>query len=420
MSLTIYFSPDLLNDFETKEEYSSFARQYELAATTDHLREVYQKEYKKKVIALKINLSSNGETEMSQSIVLHSTLNGTVAFDDNSEPELESETLLAFRGEQKQKFLELLHSFYTEDFQHEGAGDITTLYDVSVRESSNDDGVAGGMHEAASNGGTNEAASSHSNAGSDITKLIVLMTTMSVVVTVITLLCIAIFIRRSLRRQSESKSSLHNAVFDDGKVEKLDVDEEGQIQHEMEALSRLDASSTADIEEKSFDEISMESTLSSGEGRKFNQPLPVEISSSSLNSVEERFKRLNSEFLRAINDNASTWSFNDVGEDNISNTSPGGGSAMANESFGTSLGGASDLFRNVMKYDETVMPKETKFDMPEEKRGRHSLVDDGSYSFHGDSISGLEDEDYGSSFIGDINDGSSSFLGDINGLDYEK
>jgi hypothetical protein len=231
MSLTIYSSPDMLNDFETNEEYSLFARQYELAATTDHLRKVYQKQYNKKVIALKINLSSDGETKMSQSIVLHSTFDGTVAFDDNSEPELESETLFAFQGDQKQKFLEMFYSFYTEDFaQNKESDDIRTLYDVSVRESSNDDGIVGGTHE---------ASSSHSSAGSDITKLIVLTVT-SVIVTVITLICIAVFIRRSAGRQAESKSSPQNAVVDDGKVEKLDVDEEGQVQQEMEALSNLD------------------------------------------------------------------------------------------------------------------------------------------------------------------------------------
>ena len=411
MSLTIYSSPDMLNDFETNEEYSLFARQYELDATTDHLRKVYQKQYNKKVIALKINLSPDGETKMSQSIVLHSTFDGTVAFDDNSEPELESETLFAFQGDQKQKFLEMFHSFYTEDFaQNKESDDIRTLYDVSVRESLNDDGVAGGTHE---------ASSSHSSAGSDITKLIVLTFT-SVMVIVITLICIAVFIRRSAGRQAESKSSLQNAVVDDGKVEKLDVDEEGQIQHEMEALSNLDASSTADIEEKSFEEFSMESSISSGEGKNINPPLPVEISSSSLNSVEAQFMRLKLEVSRALNDNASTWSFNDVGEDNISNSSPGGGSSMANESYGTSLGGASDLFRNVMKYDEPAMPKESKLDKPEEEKGIHRFDDDGSYSFQGGSISGLEDEHYGGSFNGDINDESSSFLGDIHGLEYEK
>ncbi len=411
MSLTIYSSPDMLNDVEANEEYSSFTRQYELAATTDHLRKVYQKQYNKKVIAIKVNLSSDGETKMSQSIVLHSTFGGTVAFDDNSEPELESETLIAFQGEQKQKFLEMFHSFYTEDSaQLKEADNIRTLYDVSVRESSNDDGVAGGKHE---------TASSYSSADSDITKFIVLTVT-SVIVTVITLICIAVFIRRSTRRQVESKLSLQNAAFDDGKLEKLDVDEEGQIQHEMETPSSLDASSTADIEEKSFEEFSMESSISSGEGKNINPPFPMEISSSSLNSVEEHFMRLKLEVSRALNDNASTWSFNDVGEDNTSNSSPGGGSSMANESYGTSLGGASDLFSNVMKYDETVMPKEKKLDKPEEKKGIHSFVDDGSYSCQGDSISGLEDENYGGSFIGDINDGSSSFLGDVNSLEYEK
>ena len=400
----------MLNDRETNEEYSSFARQYELAATTDHLRKVYQQLHKKRVIALKINLSFDGKTEMSQSIVLHSTFDGIVAFDDNSEPELESETLLAFQGEQKYIFLEMFHSFYTEYFaQHNEDDDITTLYDVSVRESSNDDGVAGGTHE---------AAPSYSSAGSGITKLIVLTIT-SAIVTVITLIFIAVFIRRSTRRQVESKSSLKNAVFDDGKVDKLDVDEEGQIQHEMEVLTNLNASSTADIEEKSFEEISsMESSISSGEGRKRNPPLPVENSSSSLNSVEEQFMRLKLEVSCALNDNASTWSFE--GEDNISNSSPGGGSSMANESYGTSLDGASDLFRNVMKYDETAMPKESKLDKPEEEKGIHRFDDDGSYSFQGGSISGLEDEHYGGSFNGDINDESSSFLGDIHGLEYEK
>ena len=410
MSLTIYSSPDMLNDFETNEDFFLFARQYELAATTDHLRKVYQKQYNKKVIAIKVNQSSDGETKMSQSIVLHSTFDGTVAFDDNSEQELKSETLFAFQGDQKQKFLEMFHSFYTEDFaQNKESDDIRTLYDVSVRESLNDDGVAGGTHE---------ASSSHSSAGSDITKLIVLTVT-SVIVTVITLICIAVFIRRSTRRQVESKSSLQNAAFDDDNLEKLDVDEEGQIQHEMEALSNLDASSTADIEEKSFEEFSMESSISSGEGKNINPPLPVEISSSSLNSVEAQFMRLKLEVSRALNDNASTWSFNDVGEDNISNSSPGG-SSMANESYGTSLSGASDLFRNVMKYDETAIPKESKLDKPEEEKGIHRFDDDGSYSFQGGSISGLEDEHYSGSFIGDINDESSSFLGDLHGLEYEK
>lgn len=402
MSLAIYSSPDKMNKFDTDGEYSSFVRQYELDAMTEHLRSVYQERYNKRVIALKINLSSGGETEISQSIIFHSTFDGAVAFGDNSEPELESETLFAFKGKQKQKFLQIFHDLYAEDNNHKVV-DVTTLYDMAVKKSSDDDGsIAGGTHE---------AASGDSSAGSDNTKFIVI-TIVSVVLTVITLAATAVFIRRFTRPQQESKSNLNYSVFD--KVEKFD-DEEGQNQHDDMVLPNLDGSSTADIEEKSFEEeISMQSSLSSGEGRKsIDQPFPVEVTSSHLNSAEEQFLRLNSDVSGVLNDN---WSFKDVGEDDTSNSSPEGRSSIANESYGTSLGGASELFRNVMKYDETVMPNQTISDMSEEKKGE--FMDDGSSSFQGD-VSELEDEHYGDgdSYVGEIHDGSSSFLGDTNGLD---
>ncbi|KAL3810549.1 hypothetical protein ACHAXA_009782 [Cyclostephanos tholiformis] len=403
MSLTIYSSPDTLNESENDEKNYSFERQYELAATTVHLRNVYEERCKKKVIALKINLTPVGETKMTQGIVLHSTFDGTVAFDDNSEPELQSETSFAFRGKQKQNFLQLFHGLYTEGMavpsgSHKTADDITTMYDVAVKPTSNANGITDEIHE---------ITSSDSSAENNDTTLIVLTIT-SVVVTVITLSGIAVFIRRSLRPQPESKLSLKWAVYDDGdKVEKVSDNEEGQDYHDgMADLSDLDGSSTAELEGKSFEGNSMQSSISSGEGRNFNLPFPVEFSSSSPNSEKEKFMRLNSDFLNALNDNASTWSFTDIGDDNKSNSYRDGGSSTTTKSCGTSLGGASDLFRNVMQYDEIVMPKEKLLDVPS--------------SFQGD-VSGIDDEYYGdgSSFIGEIHHGPSSSLGDVNDLEFE-
>jgi hypothetical protein len=394
----------MLNGFANNEEYHSFARQYELAATTDHLRNVYEELFKKKVIAIKINFAPGGATEMSQGTVLHATFDGTVAFDDNSEPELQSETFFAFRGEQKQIFLQMFHGFYYEAMAmpsdtHEAADDIiTTMYDVVVKKSSSANSVGVIMHESSSSDSTTE----------DNNTALIVLTIMSVAVTVITLAGIAVFIRRSLRPVPESKLSLKHAVFDDGsKVEKVVDDEEGQNHHDgMEVLSDLDESSTADTDGKSFEGTSMQSSISSRERRNFNPPFPVEFSSSSLNSTEDKFMRLNSDFLSALNDNGSTWSFTDIGGDNKSTSSPEGGSSIASESCGTSLGGASDLFRNVMMYDEMVISKEKVLGM--------------TSIFQGD-VSGMDDEHCGDggSFIGEIHDGSSSSLGDVNDLEYD-
>lgn len=408
MSLTIFSSPDMLNESANSDEFYTFARQYELAATTDHLRNVYEERRKKKVIAIKINFAPGGVTEISQGTVLHSTFDGTVAFDDNSEPELQSDTFFAFRGEQKLTFLQIFHGFYNEAMTmpsdtHKAADDITTMYDVAVKKSSSANSVGSITHESSSSVSTTE--------NNNTTPIV--LTIMSVVVTVITLSGIAVFIRRSLRSVSESKLSFKNSVFDDGgKVEKAGDDEEGQNHHDgMEVLSDLDGSSTADTEGKSFEGNSMQSSISSREGgsRNFKPTFPVEFSSSSLNSAEEKFMRLHSDVLSALNDNASTWSFTDVGEDNKSTSSREGGSSIGSESCGTSLGGASDLFRNVMKYsyDEIMTSKEKVSEKPSILQG---------------DVSGKEDEHCGDcgSFIGEIHDGSSSSLGDVDDLQYDK
>ncbi|KAL3817082.1 hypothetical protein ACHAXA_009913 [Cyclostephanos tholiformis] len=93
--------------------------------------------------------------------------------------------------------------------------------------------------------------------------------------------------------------------------------------------------------------------------------------------------------LSALILNANTGRSNHLGAGNKSNSSPEGGSSIANESFETSLGGASDLYR-----------------FPSVKG----------------SVNGTVDEHYddGGSFIDDNSDRPIFFLGDINELEYGK
>ena len=387
--LRLTIIPDDFNDLnalETSYESSSyFTRQYELAAATYHLREVYEAKYNKKVIALKLNFTDEGETVLSSSIVRHSTFDGTLAFDDNSQPEeLESVTLFAFAGQDdKENFLQLFHGFYSEGTnQVVEVDDITTMYDVAVTKAPEDDIVA----LVNPNTGISEWFEKriHGN------WMIIGATTFLAVVMLA--ICALIMKRRRDRQPKQSKLDIiHKSMtnvgptsFDKGapipmndKVEVgLITSNAGQLtasfeelvspqQHrpgdKMQQLSRSfelliapqSPSNNSTSSDKSY-EKEMESSLSSGDeedgnGDESKSFSIMDITSKSpyqinMNNIEEdrMLSRVNKQFLSSVksSSNGSVWSFDDVGcteDDNtnantdapsISNWSMGGASVI--------------------------------------------------------------------------------------------
>jgi len=378
-----------LNVLENSYESSSYyTRQYELAAATYHLREVYETKYNKKVIALKLNFTDDGETVLSSSIVRHSTFDGTVAFDDNSHPEeLESVTLFAFAGQdEKENFLQLFHGFYSEGTnQVVELEDITTMYDVAVTKAPEEDEADVAL--VSPNTGISEWFEEY------IYGNWIIIGTATFLIVFVLAICALIMKRRRNRQPKQSKLDIiHKSMtnvgptsFDKGvppmndRVEVgLSTTEAGQLTasfeelvspqqqyrptDKMQQVSRSfelliaprSPSNDSTSSDKSY-EKEMESSLSSGdeedgngdgESKSFSimditSKSPYQIN---MNNIEEdrMLSRVNKQFLSSVksSSNGSVWSFDDVGcteDDNtnantdapsISNWSMGGASVI--------------------------------------------------------------------------------------------
>ena len=116
MSLTTYSQTskrEMTNDF--------LSRQYELEAARQHLREVYEDVYRIPVSSVDLEFIDSGLTTLSKSdsMIRHSIFNGNVTFIEDATNvmptlnQLESDTLQAFLGSQKEEFIKIYHFLAT-------------------------------------------------------------------------------------------------------------------------------------------------------------------------------------------------------------------------------------------------------------------------------------------------------------------
>jgi hypothetical protein len=129
MSLTTYS--------QTSREITSevLNRDYEMTAARQHLREVYEDSFKIPVVSIDLQFVDGGLTVLSKSdLIRHSSFFGNVTFDDSDSlptlAQLETETLQAFTGEQKEAFLKKYHFLATGATSY---FEVKYKYDVSVR-----------------------------------------------------------------------------------------------------------------------------------------------------------------------------------------------------------------------------------------------------------------------------------------------
>ena len=132
MSLTTYSQTSreaITNDF--------LSRQYELKAARQHLREVYEDVYKIPVSSVDLEFIDSGVTTLSKSdsMIRHSIFKGNVTFIEDATnvmptvAQLESDTLQAFLGPQKEEFIKIYHFLATGN-PYFG---VKYRYDVNVR-----------------------------------------------------------------------------------------------------------------------------------------------------------------------------------------------------------------------------------------------------------------------------------------------
>ena len=132
MSLTTYSQTSreaITNDF--------LSRQYELKAARQHLREVYEDVYKIPVSSVDLEFIDSGVTTLSKSdsMIRHSIFSGNVTFIEDATnvmptlTQLESDTLEAFLGPQKEEFIKIYHFLATGN-PYFG---VKYRYDVNVR-----------------------------------------------------------------------------------------------------------------------------------------------------------------------------------------------------------------------------------------------------------------------------------------------
>jgi hypothetical protein len=132
MSLTTYSQTSreaITNDF--------LSRQYELKAARQHLREVYEDVYSIPVSSVDLEFIDSGVTTLSKSdsMIRHSIFSGNVTFIEDATnvmptvAQLESDTLEAFSGPQKEEFIKIYHFLATGN-PYFG---VKYRYDVNVR-----------------------------------------------------------------------------------------------------------------------------------------------------------------------------------------------------------------------------------------------------------------------------------------------
>lgn len=132
MSLTTYSQTSremTNNDF--------LSRQYELKAARQHLREVYEDIYKIPVSSVDLEFIDSGVTTLSKSdsMIRHSIFSGNVTFIEDATnvmptvAQLESDTLKAFLGPQKEEFIKIYHFLATGNLYF----GVKYRYDVNVR-----------------------------------------------------------------------------------------------------------------------------------------------------------------------------------------------------------------------------------------------------------------------------------------------
>ena len=393
MSITIYSTPRTdsrrhRNLHEDHNEEVSFTQEHELAATKYFLQQVYQEQFPDlKVNALQLRFIDGGETIFSQGVIRHSSFNGTVGFESAtpSEQELESETLNAFSGKtNKATFLELFHSSFAEG-SSEGNVDVANLYDVSVHKSEENEvestqGVAGVVEDefTMEKSQPQQTVKDNSTGNGSLILLVI-----CVVVVAVVLLLGSVYFRGIRAEQKKARSHLTFAKYDDEKVadKKFDNDEEKRFHYDNTTL--VCTSSGNKDNSNSNEEESIQSSLSSNlpdetEQPNFEQPYPLEISPSYLEEINNQSLREDSDLKLSQDEqdgNASTtWTFSAVGAD-IENRSHDG------VSVGYSVGGVSDIIRNMTDFEEMVVSTK-EYD---EEKGQSNQIDyeDDQLSFLG-------------------------------------
>lgn len=385
MSITIYSSPRtnsrrsrILNDAE-----ASFSQEHELAATKYFLQQVYQERFPDlKVNALQLRFLDGGQTIFSQGVIRHSSFNGTVGFESAipSEQELESATLDAFVGKNKVTFLELFHSSFVEgdnlESSDNGHVDVTTLYDVLVRQSfENENQSTQDVSNVPANIATMENSQKTVQVNPTGSSGNLILTVICVVVVAVVLLLGSVYFRGRRAEQHKLRSRLTYVKYDDEKVadEKINDNEERLFQYDSTTM----VCTSSGIKENDSGDESIQSSLSSNlpdetEQSDFDQPYPLEISKSYLEEINKQSLREHSDLKHSQDEqdgNASTtWTFSAVGAD-VENRSQDGAS------IGYSIGGISDIIRNMKDFDEMVVSTDPALEVYDEEKGRNNQVD---------------------------------------------
>ncbi len=388
MSITIYSTPRT-NSRRHRILYDvSFSQEHELAATKYFLQQVYQERFPDlNVNAIQLRFTDAGETIFSQGVIRHSSFNGTVGFESAipSEQELESTTLDAFVGKtNKATFLELFHRYFAEDDHVEssskGRVDAATLYDVSVQKSlDSEDSSIQGVTGVAEN--TQQTVQDSSTGTGNL-----ILTVICVVVVVVILLLGSVYFRDRRAEQQKARSHLAYAKYDNekGSAEEKNVyDKERRLQYDNTTM----VCTSSGNNENESEEDSIQSSLSSNlpdemQQSGFEQPYPLEISASYLEEINNQRLREHSDLKLSQDEqdgNASTtWTFSAVGAD-VGNRSED------DISIGYSVGGVSDIIRNMKDFEEMKVSTESPLEVHDEEKGRSNQVDsqDDQLSFLG-------------------------------------
>jgi len=361
---------------EKKDTLEQIASDLYSIAARDHLAAIYEATFSD-IPSFNVKFEDEETTSMSQGTFYNSKFDVDFYYDESnangdipSEDELKQMILLAFTDEtNKEQFYQRFHDLYANDSkvqQIEGVGEIggtgagallKKLYNVNVQEA----GLVAQEDEANTvSEATSEAATPSSSDSSDSgisTGLLIALTVLSCAIIIVAIVGFTVYWKKYHRSSNENRSGsdepkywkpLNNEIAADDLALVESNDLEQQQEYDMNIMSQMQVEGAPAIGSSEYDAANQETT------QEVSHSYPSSIQDHSQNQQEQLGSNQDISELHE-GSVVSGWSMSEVADHDDTtnvdeyNTDDDGGISVSN----SSLVGAGELFRTVMRYDDT-------------------------------------------------------------------
>jgi len=396
---------------------------YSIAAR-DHLAAIYEATFSD-IPSFNVRFEDEETTPMSQGTFYNSKFDVDFYYDESnangdipSEDELKQMILLAFTDEKnKEQFYQRFHDLYANDSnvqQIESVGEIggtgagallKKLYNVDVEEVGLEEDEANTVSEATSE--ANPSSSDSSDSGIS-TGLFIALTVLSCAIIIVTIVGFTVYWKKYHRSSNENRSGsdepkywkpLNNEIAADDLALVESNDLEQQQEYDMNIMSQMQVEGAPAIGSSEYDAANQETT------QKVSSPYNSSIQDHNHNQQEQLGSNQDISELHE-GSVVSGWSMSEVADhDDTTNVdeynTDDDGISLSN----TSLVGAGELFRTVMRYDTDDEGQKVVPDMGTDKLNTTTeteIVEDYDEDFLGYVVDNDDDSESRGAFIKEI------------------